>query len=72
MINNKALWAMELQTKTNLWKLLSKWLWLMWFAFGQFMNQKLNVWNETFIIHYSLSIDNGIFTVAEPIHSRQV
>lgn len=44
----------------------------MWFAFGQFMNQKLNVWNETFIIHYSLSIDNGIFTVAEPIHSRQV
>lgn len=42
------------------------------FAFGQFMNQKLNVWNETFIIHYSLSIGNGICTVAEPIHFRQV
>lgn len=70
MINNKALWALELQTKTNLWKLLSKWLCLMWFAFGQFMNQKLNVWND--IIHYSSSTDNGICTVAEPIYSRQV
>jgi len=42
----------------------------MWFAFGQFMNQKLNVWND--IIHYSFSTDNGICTVAEPIYSRQV
>lgn len=72
MINNKELWAMELQTKTNLWKLLSKWLWLMWFAFGQFTNQKLNVWNETFIIHYSLSIGNGICIEAEPIHFMHV
>lgn len=70
MINNKALWAMELQSKTNLWKLLSKWLWLMWFAFGQLMNQKLNVWND--INHYSFSKDNGICTLAEPIYSRQV
>lgn len=44
----------------------------MWFAFGQFKNQKLNVWNETFIIHYALSIGTGICTVAEPIHFRQV
>lgn len=36
------------------------------------MNQKLNVWNETFIIHYSLSVGNGIRTAAQPIHFRQV
>jgi len=36
------------------------------------MDQKLNVWNETFITHYSLAIVSGICTVAEPMRFRQV